>query len=94
MLYKWLDGNIYEEFISFIQKDFEKTFGYQSSYIEDYIDDLPENHPDKVYYTCSCFYGYNSERDVFPIYASELNVYFEDFKGLYRQLQIDKLFKE
>ena len=93
MSYKWLDDDIYRQFISFIIESINKRFGYYDSiYIEDYEDDMSDNHPDKVYYTCTCLYG--CERDVYPIYKSELDSYFKEFTGLHRQLRIDKLFED
>ena len=93
MSYKWLDKDIYNEFMSFIIESIMKRFPYYDSiYMEDYEDDMPYNHPEKVYYSCTCLYGY--ERDVYPVYKSELDAYFKEFKGLHRQLRIDKLFED
>jgi hypothetical protein len=91
MSYKWLEKDIYDEFMSFITESIMKQFSYDYIYMEDYEDGKPYNHPDKIYYSCMCFYGY--ERDVFPVYKSELDAYFKEFKGLHRQLRIDKLFE-
>lgn len=95
MSYKCLDDDIYRQFISFIIESINKRFGYYDcSVIEDYEDGMPDNHPDKVYYTCTCICSYSYERDVYPIYKSELDSYFKEFTGLHRQLRIDKLFKD
>ena len=93
MSYKWLDKDIYDEFISYIIDSINVLFiHYDSIYIEDYDDDMPDNHPEKVYYACTCLYG--CERDVYPIYKSELDHYFEKFKAIHRQLRIDNLFED